>query len=78
MVSQEDPSWNDNYLNSFYTVRIESPSTPPSPTCATAAKHRRTDKGLPETGAIKHSVILVTLSAAALLTTHTARMSLRF
>ena len=78
MASQEDPSWNDNYLNSFYTVRIESSSTPPSPTCATAAKHRQTDKDRPETWAIKHSVILVTLSAAALLTTHTARMSLRF
>ncbi len=37
-----------------------------------------TDKGRPETGSIKHSVILVTLSAAALLTTHTARISLRF
>ena len=37
-----------------------------------------TDKGRPETGSIKHSAILVTLSAAALLTTHTARMSLRF
>ncbi len=37
-----------------------------------------TDKGRPETGTIKYSVILVTLSAAALLTTHTAQMSLRF
>ena len=36
------------------------------------------DKGRPATPAIKHSVILATLSAAALLTTHTARMSLRF
>ena len=30
------------------------------------------------TSAIKHSVILVTLSALALLTTHTAWMSIRF
>ena len=37
-----------------------------------------TDKGRPETGTIKYSVILVTLSAAALLTTHTEWMSIRF
>ena len=36
------------------------------------------DKGRPVTSAIKHSVILVTLSAVALLTTHTAWMSIRF
>ena len=36
------------------------------------------DKGRPTTSAIKHSVILVTLSATAMLTTHTARMSIRF
>ena len=35
------------------------------------------DKGRPVTSAIKHSVILVTLSAVALLTTHTAWMSIR-
>ena len=32
----------------------------------------------PVTSAIKHSVILVTLSAVALITTHTAWMSIRF
>ena len=36
------------------------------------------DTGQPVTSAIKHSVILVTLSAVALLTTHTAWMSMRF
>ena len=36
------------------------------------------DTGQPVTSAIKHSVILVTLSAVALLTTHTAWMSIRF
>ncbi len=36
------------------------------------------DKGRPATPAIKHSVILATLSAAAMLTTHTAWMSIRF
>ena len=36
------------------------------------------ETGRPVTSAIKHSVILVTLSAVALLTTHTAWMSIRF
>ena len=36
------------------------------------------DTGRPVTSAIKHSVILVTLSAVALITTHTAWMSIRF
>ena len=36
------------------------------------------DTRRPVTSAIKHSVILVTLSAVALLTTHTAWMSIRF
>ena len=36
------------------------------------------DTGWPATPAIKHSVILATLSAAALLTTHTEWMSIRF
>ena len=36
------------------------------------------DTRRPVTLAIKHSVILVTLSAVALLTTHTAWMSIRF
>ena len=36
------------------------------------------DTGRPVTSAIKHSVILVTLSAVALLTTHTAWISIRF
>ena len=36
------------------------------------------DKGRPATPAIKHSVILATLSAAAMPTTHTAWMSIRF
>ena len=36
------------------------------------------DTRRPVSSAIKHSVILVTLSAVALLTTHTAWMSIRF
>ena len=36
------------------------------------------DTSRPITSAIKHSVILVTLSAVALLTTHTAWISIRF
>ena len=36
------------------------------------------DTRRPVTSAIKHSVILVTLSAVALITTHTAWMSMRF
>ena len=36
------------------------------------------DKRRPATSAIKHSVILATLSAVALLTSHTAWMSIRF
>ena len=35
------------------------------------------DTGRPVTSAIKHSVILVTLSAVALITIHTAWMSIR-
>ena len=36
------------------------------------------DKGRPATPAIKHLIILATLSAAALLTTYTEWMSIRF
>ena len=36
------------------------------------------DTRRPVTSAIKHSVILLTLSAVALITTHTAWMSMRF
>ena len=36
------------------------------------------ETGWPVTSAIKHSVILVTLPAVALITTHTAWMSIRF
>ena len=36
------------------------------------------DRGWPATAAIKHSEIFATLSAAALLTTHTKWMSIRF
>ena len=36
------------------------------------------DKGRPATPAIKHSVILATLSAAALLATHAEWISIRF
>ena len=38
----------------------------------------RPDTSRPVTSAIKHSVILVTVSAIALLTSHTAWMSIRF
>jgi len=36
------------------------------------------NRGWPVISAIRHSIILVTLSAVALLTTHTAWMSIRF
>ena len=46
--------------------------------CCGGQASKTPDTNRPVTSAIKHSVILVTLSAVALLTTRTAWMSIRF
>ena len=46
--------------------------------CYSGQASATADTVRPVTSAIRHSVILVTLSAVALITTHTAWMSMRF
>ena len=60
----------DNHLNPCSSVGKESPSTPMADRCH-GGQASAQDKGRPATPVIKHSVILATLSAVALLTTHT-------
>ena len=68
--SQEDPSWKTTTSTlalQWGEITLDAAMADLCHGCQASAQ----DKGRPATPAIKHSVILATLSAAALLTTHT-------
>ena len=63
----------DNYRNPFLCSRERiALDAAIADLCYGGQASATPDTGLPVTSAIKHSVILVTLSAVALITTHTA------
>ena len=68
----------DNYRNPFLSSGERSALYAAMADLCHDGQASAPDKGRPATPAIKHSVILATLSAAAMLTTHTAWMSIRF